>query len=146
MKLHMSMDTNASPEQVRKALLDFSDRRPEIWPELDPNVFTVHEIGDTWAEVTEGSPKPKVWARERYDWSEPDVVSWHAIESNFCTPGSGITVHISEREGGSHLDIDWERTPAGMKWYPLFAVMKVAGPKLMTKNWRTSLDTYAGAE
>lgn len=58
--MRFEVTTLASPEQVLRALTDFSDRRPEIWRRtLDPRTYEVRELGDTWAvarESTSGSP------------------------------------------------------------------------------------------
>lgn len=106
-----------SPEQVISVFTDFSEGRPNIWPNLDPVKYRVHERGDTWAVVTEGSSRPALWARERYDWSVPGQVSWKAEASNFCAPGSGIVITgVPDGAGGSRVRVDWERkltSPAG---------------------------------
>ena len=70
--IRYSADGAISPERFIAALTDFSDRRPELWPNLDTRFFKLHERGETWAEVTEGTDVlGGVWARERYDWSDP---------------------------------------------------------------------------
>ena len=74
-KIHYEADGAISPALFIAALTDFSDRRPELWPNLDAKYYELHELGDTWAEVTEGTDLlGGVWARERYDWSEPGHV------------------------------------------------------------------------
>ena len=117
MRVQYEFHTLMPPEGVVSALTDFSEKRPSIWPNLDPAKYKVHEVGDTWALVTEGSARPDIWARERYDWSVPGRVSWEAEESNFCAPGSGIVVSVDPASsGGSRVRIDWERkltSPAG---------------------------------
>lgn len=144
MKVHTTVDTKASPAMVLAALTDFSEHRPEIWPALDRERYRVHEVGDGWADVTEGNRKPQLWARERYDWSQPGTVRWRASESNFCRPGSGITVRIGAGvEGGSHLDVDWERSPAGPRWWPLFALMRLMVGRTLRAEWTEALDAYA---
>ncbi len=144
MKVRASLETKASPEQVVAAFTDFTDRRPDIWPALDRKQYKVHELGDTWAHVTEGSPKPQVWARERYDWSGPGTIAWTVEESNFCKAPSGITVRVDGTEGGgSHLEVDWERTPSNFKWTLILGSMKMMMPKVLAKNWSRALDAYA---
>ena len=47
-------DTTASPERVIGALTDFSSRRFELWPNLDPKYFlSSRSPGATRAPVTE---------------------------------------------------------------------------------------------
>jgi hypothetical protein len=109
--IELEMQTSLPPEKVIAALTDFSDRRPDLWPGLWREAYQVYEVGDTWAEVREGSKRPNIWARERYDWSTPGTVRWEVIESNFCTPGSFVQARVTPLdEGGSRVHITWERT------------------------------------
>ena len=78
-----------SPADIRAALTDFSDRRPALWPNLDPRFYQVHDLGENWADVTEGSSfLGGIWERDRYDWSTPGVVRIDVVESNAFAPGS----------------------------------------------------------
>ena len=38
-KVELDIDTAVAPERVRAALLDFSPRRPEIWPGIEPSLY-----------------------------------------------------------------------------------------------------------
>ncbi|HET8893607.1 MAG TPA: hypothetical protein VFM96_05880 [Gaiellaceae bacterium] len=112
-KVDLTVETTLSFDAVRGALLDFSERRPEIWPGLTPSLYEVYSVGETSAEVKEGTKMPMgtVWAKERYDWSEPRTIRWTVLESNFCTPGSYVSATLGPREGGGTLvEIHWERT------------------------------------
>ena len=74
-KIHYEADGAVAADRFIAALTDFGPRRPELWPGLDAKFYELHELGDTWADVTEGTDIfGGVWARERYDWSEPGVV------------------------------------------------------------------------
>ena len=113
-KIELDLETSIAPERVRAALLDFSERRPDIWPGIEPSLYEVFEIGSTSAEIREGSRMPggSIWARERYDWADPELVTWTVKESNFCAPGSFVSAAIREREGGgSRIHIVWNRQP-----------------------------------
>src|SRR6266581_6124560 len=58
-------DGNVRPERFIAALTDFSERRPSLWPGLDAKFFKIHEVGASWAEVTEGTDLlGGVWAHE----------------------------------------------------------------------------------
>ena len=142
MRVHYEFTTALPPEDVVAALTDFSHRRLEIWPGLDPARYQVHELGDKWAVVTEGSRSPNVWARERYDWSVPGTVSWRVEESNFCGPPSGIVASISAGPGGgSRVLIDWERTPSTIKGYLIALVVRVAKDRAL--GLKSALDRLA---
>ena len=54
------------PKDVLEVLTDFGPSRAEAWPTIDTGHFEVHELGDTWAEVTEGTAA--AWERARYEW------------------------------------------------------------------------------
>jgi hypothetical protein len=99
---------------VRSALLDFSDRRPDIWPGLERSLYEIYEVGETTAEVKEGSKMPglTVWAREHYDWSDPDSIRWTVKDSNFCTADTSYVVaHLLPRDdGGTRIRVEWDRT------------------------------------
>jgi hypothetical protein len=144
--LHADVEADVAPELVRRALLDFSDRRPEIWPQLDPKTYQVHCVDQTSAEVTEGSPFPKVWSRERYDWSHPTTITWTAIESNFCAPGSHISMDISPNAaGGSRVAVTWDRTAANLRGRINLAILAVGGNRLLRWATRKSLSDVAKA-
>ena len=113
-KVELDVETSVSPERARAALLNFSDRRPEIWPGIEPSLYEVYSVAETAADVKEGSKMPgmSVWAVEHYDWSDPDLIVWTVRESNFCAPGSYVSAAITARPGGgSQVHITWNRTP-----------------------------------
>ena len=113
-RVDLDVETRVPPERVQAALLDFSERRPELWPGITPSLYHVYEVGETSAEIKEGTKMPggAFWARERYDWSTPGLVTWTVRESNFCAPGSYVSAAISQRgDGGSLIHITWNRTP-----------------------------------
>jgi hypothetical protein len=99
---------------VIAALTDFSDRRPDIWPGLSRDWYEVYSVGETTAEVREGTggKRSPVWAREHYDWSTPGVVTWTVQESPFSKPGSFVSAKVDPKEGGgSRIHVTWQRDP-----------------------------------
>jgi hypothetical protein len=61
---HMRFDlkTKASPEQVLRALTDFTDARLQIWNQtLDPKTYDLRDSGETWAVARESSPRSPFW-------------------------------------------------------------------------------------
>jgi hypothetical protein len=144
--LEVEVETDVAPELIRRALLDFSDQRPEIWPQLDPRTYEVHWVAETSAEVTEGSPLPKVWSREHYDWSHPTTIAWTAVESNFCAPGSHISMDITPTEaGGSLVAVTWDRTAANLRGRVNLAVIALGGNRLLRWATRKSLSDVGKA-
>ena len=60
-------------------------------------------------------PLGQVWAREHYDWSEPETARWTVVESNFCTPSSYVSARLRPREqGGTRIEIHWQRTGSSL--------------------------------
>ena len=113
-KVEMDLETSVAPERVRAALLDFTDRRTELWPGIEPSLYEVYSVGETTTDVKEGSAMPgmSVWAVEHYDWSDPELVTWTVRRSNFCAPGSYVSAAITPRSGGgSRIHVVWNRTP-----------------------------------
>ena len=123
------------PGRVIDALTDFSDRRPDVWPMLARELYEVHSVGETTAEVREGSTSPfRLWALEHYDWSTPGTVRWTAVESNFCTPGSGVAVTVTEgADGGSLLHLEWERHPSNARGRAAIVLMRLMGRQILRR-------------
>jgi hypothetical protein len=139
----MDVETTASPEAVRAALLDFSDRRPEIWPGIDPSLYEVYEVGETFAYVKEGTSMPgmQVWAKEHYEWSASDLITWTVQESNFCAPGSYVSAEILPRDdGGSRIHVIWNRTPTSMAGRLATIVIRLTRGKPVADSIRKALD------
>ena len=64
--IEFSIRTDAPPDAVRAALLDFSERRPELWPGLPRHQYVIYEATETWADIREGYKGP-IWVREHYE-------------------------------------------------------------------------------
>jgi hypothetical protein len=108
-RIEFDLNSELPAERIRAALTDFTDRRPDLWPGLNRTEYRVYEVGETSAEIREGSGG-SVWARERYDWSKPDRVTWTVVESGFSAPGSFVSAIITPRQGGgSHIHVIWNR-------------------------------------
>ena len=90
---HMRFDlkTKASPEQVLRALTDFTDARLQIWNRtLDPKTYELRDSGETWAVARESSPRSPFWVVVRYDWSDPESVRFTVLESSYGGGGEGL--------------------------------------------------------
>ena len=108
-RFEFHLSSEASPEAVRSALLEFSEHRPELWPGLPADQYEVYEVGDARAEIREGYRGP-IWWRERYDWSVPGTIQWDAVDNGFGAPGSYVVWRLEPTEdGGSTHHIIWDR-------------------------------------
>ena len=122
----VDMDSPLSPEVIIGALTDFSDRRLELWPNIDRKHYTVHRLSETSADVTEGSHG--IWERATYDWSRPGTVRLEVTDSSAFRPGSSWLYSVEPRpQGGSHVHLEVERRPRNAKGLLLTALMSVAG-------------------
>ena len=144
-KLHYEADGDIPPERFVAALTDFSERRPALWPNLDTTFFKVHEVGDTWAEVTEGTDIfGGIWARERYDWSEPGHVRLTLVESPHFKPGTTIEYRVTARPGGGcHVEVDLRRIAISPPARLLGAILTVIGNRRFASDLRTTLARLA---
>lgn len=117
-KAHVVEHSDLPPDVVLSAARDFSERRADMWPDVHVEYLHVHEIGDTYAEVTEGNPWPigHVWERLRYDWSQPDAVRGTVVDSNIFKPGSTWELWATPEDGGSRVEIRAVRHLRGKGW------------------------------
>jgi len=113
--VHVTDRTSVSPTVVLEAARDFTERRADMWPDVHLEHFEVHELGETWADVTEGNPWPigYVWERLRYDWSSPNSIRGTVLESNLFKPGSTWELHATAEESGSLVEVIGMRHLAG---------------------------------
>lgn len=143
-ELTFTVPAPVPPEAVIQALIDFTERRPEIWPQLDPEAYEVLEVGATSAVVREGQRTPRLWAVEEYDWSTPGTVTWTARESNFCAPGSFMSARIEPApDGGSTMEVRWKRTGVGVKGKLVVAMMRLTRGRPLAADLTAALARLA---
>ncbi len=146
-KIHYEADGMVPPERFIAALTDFSQRRPELWPNLDTRYFRLHELGDTWAVVTEGTDLlGGIWARERYDWSEPGHVQLRLVESPHFKSGTTIDYRVTPRaDGGHYVDVVFERIATSMRGRLVGVILQIIGRRRFANDLRTTLGRLASA-
>ena len=140
--IEFDIESSAAPERVRAALIDFSDQRPQVWPGIEPSLYEVYSVGETSAEVREGNKVPggRVWARERYDWSDPETVRWTVQESNFSAPGSYVAATIRPgRDGGSVIHVAWDRTGSTFMGRLACSLVRMARGKPVAASFKKGL-------
>lgn len=135
---HYDLRVPFSGANVLHALIDFGPLRPRIWPETShPRVYLVHRLAAQEAEVTEGTPA--TWSRERYDWSDPGVVTLTQLDSNVSQNGS-IRYRIVEDRDGTRIVCDRHREFYGGRGWVAGAVMKAFGTIILRRQLRSGIE------
>jgi len=125
-------------KDVLEVLTDFSPSRAEAWPTIDAEHFQVHELGDTWAEVTEGTAA--AWERARYEW-EPggDTVTITTLDSKLFGAGGGWVFRMTPEGDGTRVDVELTREPSTLKGKMLAALLPVAAHSTLRKSFAQPL-------
>jgi Polyketide cyclase / dehydrase and lipid transport len=127
--LQFTRTTTATPEQFLAALTDFGPGRSEIFPNSADGFLTVHDRGDDFADVTEGSRG--VWERLRYDWSDPRRIVLTTTDSNVWGGQSGHTYVLTPTDGGCRVDVTVVRDGKGAKGWLLERVVALGGKRVL---------------
>jgi hypothetical protein len=134
-KLTYTVESGVDPDRLLAAATDFSERRLELWPGIDPKVYEVHAQGDGWAEVTEGTASPAVWGRERYEWSG-NVVRATIQESSIFRPGGSWELRVEPRSGGGSIaHVSVHRRTYGVKGRLIGALVQLLGKLILPKGF-----------
>lgn len=147
--MRFDVTTKASPEQVLRALTDFTDRRLQIWNKsLDPKTYEVRELGDTWAVARESTPGSPYWVVARYDWSDPTEVTWTIVESSYGGHGTGLVRIAPTGDGGSRLNVEWHYTDVTRRRDKIMLPLIQRFPMslLISRMWVSALDRYAASQ
>jgi hypothetical protein len=134
-------NTTATPEQFLAALTDFSPNRSEIWVNSQPKFLVVHDQGDTWADVTEGSSAAgAIWERLRYNWSNPNDIVLTTTDSNTWGGKSGHRYTLtSNADGSTTLRAVMVRDGISVKGRLVALLLVVMGKSFLGKSLRTAL-------
>jgi len=133
--------TSATPQQFLDALTDFGPHRSEVWTNSKPEFLVVHDHGDTWADVTEGSKAAgAVWERLRYDWSNPTDIVLTTTDSNIWGRGSGHRYTLTrDADGSTSVHAVIIRNGISFKGRMIAALLAPVGKTFISKNLRTTL-------
>jgi hypothetical protein len=145
-RAHVRAHGSFPPERFLTALVDFGPGRAEVWGNNDPRHLAVHERGDTWAEVTEGSTSGGVWQRVRYDWSEPGVVILDVLDSNAFGRGSRWTYRVEpDGAGGTDIDLRIVRVPNSARGWLLDVLLTLGGSSFFSRDLRRTVRRLEGS-
>jgi len=146
------VESSLAPDRVIAGAYDFSPRRPEVWSNVAPDLYTVHDVRETTADVTEGGRLgPLVaWERCDYDWSTPGRVKATVTDSNVYTTGeSSWEMRATPTTNGSRVEMTWIR---GFKRNPTARFLslgyRLGGRRLFTpdaKKFLANLERLEGS-
>jgi hypothetical protein len=105
--MRFDIETQASPDEVHRALTDFTHKRLHIWNRtLDPKTYELREHGPNWAVARESTPWSPFWVVARYDWIDPSMVRWTVVESSYGGGGQGFVRSIPPLSCDSAVSCD----------------------------------------
>jgi YD repeat-containing protein len=132
--IRFHLQSALSPAEVLGVLTDFGPTRPAAWPTIDTEHFTVHDRGETWAEVTEGTAA--AWERARYEWDPAGTtVTIRTLDSKLFGAGGGWIFRAVPAGAGSRVEVELTRTPRTLKGRVLAALLPLVGPSSLRKSF-----------
>jgi len=124
--IHFKQTTTATPEQFIAGLTDFGPGRAKLFGNSTDEYLKVHEMGSTYADVTEGSGG--IWERLHYDWSDPNHVVLTTTDSNLWGGRSGHTYTFTRQPNGTtDVDVVIVRDGKNLKGRLLGAFLGIVG-------------------
>jgi hypothetical protein len=150
---HLTETTTATPRQVLDAITDFGPGRQQVFGNSADQFLEVHDLGDTYADVTEGTgkgDKPVSWERLRYDWSDPSRVTMKVLDSNVFSSDSSHTYAITpQADGTTRVDVDVVRLGKNLKGRVISLVVSTIGKGSLAKalhNTVKAIETRSARE
>ncbi|MFS8097627.1 hypothetical protein LFM09_10860 [Lentzea alba] len=126
----LTQHTTATPEQFIAGLTDFGPGRAELFPNSADDFLKVHEQGDEFADVTEGSGG--IWERLHYDWSDPGHVVLTTVDSNVWGGRSGHTYTFTRHaDGTTEVRAEVVREGKNLKGRLLGVVLGIFGKNVL---------------
>jgi hypothetical protein len=133
-----TVHTSLSPSDVMGLLTDFGPDRATWWPNVNDAHFKVHDMGQDWAEVTEGNAMG--WERERYAWdADAGTVAIDTLDSNLWAPGSGWRYELTPAAGGTDVQVTLTRLPSSFRGRLIGALIPIAGARTLGRQFQSVL-------
>jgi len=139
-RVHVTAHGSFAPDVFTAALTDFGPERSEVFGNTATGEVQVHDRGETWAEVTEGSTTGPVWQRSRYDWSTPGEVRIDVVDSNAFGPGSRWLYRVTPSAGGgTDVDLSIVRVPNSTTGRLLDLLLGLGGSLFFSRDLRRTV-------
>jgi hypothetical protein len=131
------LDVRDPPMKVIGAMVDFSERRPEIWPNLTKRLYRLHELGAGTADVTEGTAflGMEVWERVTYEWTET-VVRSVITDGTIFAPGGTFEFRVEPHGDGSRITVDYHRRSKTLLGRCIGAMLQLTGGAPIRRTFR----------
>ena len=140
-RVHASADGDFPPATFVDALTDFGPSRSQIWGNSSNGHLIMHDRGDTWADVTEGTDAGGIWQRYRYDWADQHLVRLTVTDSNAFGVGSYWEYRLTPLEGGARtrMDLTINRNPTTAKGKRFDLLLRLIGGLYFSRDLRRSV-------
>ena len=150
--IHVKAESSLAPDRVLALASDFSERRADVFSAVRLDHMEVHELGETSADVTEGTPVGPFgvnWERCDYEWSQAGSVKAPVTDSNVYEPGRS-SWEITARpagSGGSVVEMIWIREfKRGARGRSFGLLYRLAGKSLFGRYAREILSKMEEVE
>jgi hypothetical protein len=142
-QLRLAADGRFPPEAFVRALTDFGPDRERVWAKSSGGQLIIHELGDTWADVTEGTNTGGVWQRYRYDWSMPSLIRLTVIDSNVFGEGSYWEYRLTPLEANdtprTRIDLVINRVPTTVRGKVFEPLLRLIGRQYFGRDLRRTV-------
>jgi len=136
--IHFNQTTTLTPEQYVAALTDFGAGRSKLFGNSADEYLKVHELGQSEADVTEGSGG--IWERLHYDWSDPNHVVLTTTDSNLWGGASGHTYTFKRQpDGTTGIDLVVVRDGKNLKGRVLGFLVGTIGRRVLERAFENSV-------
>jgi hypothetical protein len=136
--IYFHQTTSLTPEQYVAGLTDFGPGRSKLFGNSADEYLTVHQLGRTQADVTEGSGG--IWERLNYDWSDADNVVLTTTDSNIWGGASSQTYTFTRKaDGTTDIDVVVIREGKNLKGRLLGLVVGTIGRSVLEKAFVNSV-------
>lgn len=137
---NFTIDSSVPPETILAAATTFTDDRLRLWPSINRKHYAIHMLHETSCDCTEGTGP--FWERNRYDWTVPGLVTSTVLASNAHVPPGTEVMRVTARDGGgSHIQVDKDRTFTGLLGTLLQGLLTLKGESaLFQKSYQKTID------
>ncbi|MFC6063721.1 hypothetical protein [Streptomyces ochraceiscleroticus] len=128
------------PATFIEALTTFGPERAKIWGNSSAGQLVVHDQGEGWADVTEGTDAGGIWQRYRYAWS-PSEVRLDVVDSNAFGKGSYWLYRLTAEAGDqrTRIDLHIHRVPTTTKGKLFDPLLRLIGGVYFGRDLRRSV-------